>query len=405
MMTVLSDYHEFAGRHPETGTIRNALAYQGVKAPHTGEALSEALLLGISGGITFGYFTFEYSGYPPHLVLLTRNTFDPMNTLLERLAIPQEVLQTSDSHKGETNLLEVLESGRPALVWADMFSLPHNDLPYDERNWGMTPLLAYGYEDDRAYLADRANQPVVVASSDLQNARSRVKKDKFRVMVLDAPDLSRLPAAVTKGIWQCINLFVEAPPKGKRDNFGLAALQYWAKMLINTRNKNSWTRYFAPGDRMWMALAGNVTQPGAFGWVNQGMGNSAERGMYADFLDEAAIILDEPGLEEAAEQFSQSEQAWAALAMMMLPENVPLFKQARDRLALKHSLFIEQGTEALAEIKAINIQLRTLQAEISEAFPMSDAEAASLRENLASQVLEIYDLERNAIDCLQSVMA
>ena len=52
-----------------------------------------------------------------------------------------------------------------------------------------------------------------------------------------------------KGIWQCISLYTEAPPRGKKDNFGFAALQYWAKMLTNTRNKQSWERLFAPGSQ------------------------------------------------------------------------------------------------------------------------------------------------------------
>ena len=51
---------QFTGRHWETGSIHNALAVQGIKAPHTGQPYSEALLLGVSGGIAFGYFTFEY---------------------------------------------------------------------------------------------------------------------------------------------------------------------------------------------------------------------------------------------------------------------------------------------------------------------------------------------------------
>lgn len=41
----------FNGRHSETGSIHNALALQGVTAPHTGEPYSEAFLLGVSGGI------------------------------------------------------------------------------------------------------------------------------------------------------------------------------------------------------------------------------------------------------------------------------------------------------------------------------------------------------------------
>ena len=84
-MTILKDYKTFDGVHYETGTLHNILAYQGVKAPHTGKAISEALLLGVSGGITVGYFTFEYTGYLPHIALLTRNTFTPLETIFDRL--------------------------------------------------------------------------------------------------------------------------------------------------------------------------------------------------------------------------------------------------------------------------------------------------------------------------------
>jgi hypothetical protein len=100
----------FTGRHWETGSIHNALAQQGFLAPHTGKPFSEALLLGVSGGITFGYFTFEYKGFLPHLALLTRNTFDPVPTILERLGIAQDVRQTNRAETAEKNLIEVLDT-------------------------------------------------------------------------------------------------------------------------------------------------------------------------------------------------------------------------------------------------------------------------------------------------------
>ncbi|MCA9912908.1 MAG: hypothetical protein KC496_06150, partial [Anaerolineae bacterium] len=74
-MPQLPNYSEFAGRHWETGSVRNALAYQGFTAPHTNQPYSEALLMGVSGGAVFGYFFFHYEGYDPHVALLTRNTF------------------------------------------------------------------------------------------------------------------------------------------------------------------------------------------------------------------------------------------------------------------------------------------------------------------------------------------
>src|SRR5215510_8948921 len=102
---------QFNGRHYETGSIYNALALQGVKAPHTGKPYSEALLLGVSGGIAFGYFTFEYKGYLPHVAMLTRNKFSPFNTILERLGIAQDIQQTSKAEIAEKNLVSDLESG------------------------------------------------------------------------------------------------------------------------------------------------------------------------------------------------------------------------------------------------------------------------------------------------------
>jgi hypothetical protein len=404
-VVMLKDYHEFSGRHPETGTIRNALAYQGVKAPHTGEPLSEALLLGVSGGVTVGYFTFEYEGYPPHIALLTRNTFSPLDTLFERLAIPRDVLQTSDAGKAESNLCSVLEAGLPALVLVDMFSLSYNNLPYDARNWGAVPVLVYGYEQDKAYLADRANVPIIIPTSELQAARGRIKKDKFRVTSLDAPDLSRLAAAVTKGIWQCINLYTEAPPKGKRDNFGLAALRYWIAMLTNRHNKHSWWRYFPPGERLWMALAGNNIQPGAFTWIKQEPGNHAERGMYADFLNEAAVILEKPALNEAADLFRESEVEWGSLCEVLLPSNITLMKETSELLTRKQIAFREQGADALPEIKAITARLEELRKEATRHFPLTESEIITFFESLSRQVLGIQLVEHEAVLCLQAAMA
>ncbi|HLE05327.1 MAG TPA: BtrH N-terminal domain-containing protein, partial [Anaerolineales bacterium] len=313
-MPVLPRFDQFEGRHWETGSVSNALAYAGARVPQTKQRYSEALLLGISGGAAFGYFVFDYKGHDPHVALLSRNTFDPLQTLLERLAIPQDLFQTSDPKKGERNLIEVLESGRPAIVWADAFSLPYNSPAADQAIWGMLPILVYGHEDGKAYIADRSGKPLSSTADELARARARVKKDKFRVLALGAPDPKKLPGAIQKGIWQCIELFTEPPPKGTRDNFGFAAYQKWANMLTNTRNPQSWERLLAPGSRMYAALAGSEHQPGAFGWARTFPSNQVDdRKLYADFLDEAALILRKPKLKPAGEKFRASSAAWEEL--------------------------------------------------------------------------------------------
>lgn len=405
-MPVLPHYHQFGGCHWETGTIHNALAYHGVKAPHTGEPLSEALLLGISGGITVGYFHFAYEGYDPHLTLLTRNTFDPMGTILERLAIPREVLQTSNQETGTKNLIKTLESGHPAVVWADLFTLPYNDLSHDDQNWAMLPVLVYGYIDGKVYLADRSAKSIVVDADTFAKARARVKQDKFRIMVLDHPDMSRLSTAVQKGIWQCISLYTEAPPKGARDNFGFAALQKWADMLTNSRNKHSWVRLFPIGSALFNALAGDRYQPGLVGWImTWGISDGAERDAYAQFLDEAAQILNKPDLRDAANKFRQSADVWRKVAYAALPDDVPALKEARELKLQRSQLFREHGAEKLDEIQQINNRLDEIKASAAQNFPMSENEVTALRENLREHVLQILDIEKDAIEMLQAAVA
>jgi hypothetical protein len=94
-MATLTDYNQFDGHHYETGTVHNYLAFTGARAPHTRNPYSEALLLGVSGGIVTGYFTFAYKGHDPHVALLTRNSFDPFDTMLSRRGVERDVRQTN----------------------------------------------------------------------------------------------------------------------------------------------------------------------------------------------------------------------------------------------------------------------------------------------------------------------
>ena len=395
---------QFTGRHWETGSIHNALAIQDVKAPHTDQPYSEALLLGISGGIAFGYFTFEYKGYLPHVAMLTRNTFSPFTTILERLGVSQDIQQTNKVDIAEKNLIDVLESGLSPLVWADQFSLPYNDLnPKDM--WIMMPILVVEKDGNTVTIVDRSSQPFHLSMADLTKARGRVKEDRFRLMTLEAPQTSKLPAAVHKGICQTIQLFTEEPPRGARDNFGFAAYEKFAELLVNTRNKQSWERFFPAGVRMYHALAGSPSQPGAYHWVNTwGSADGAERGLYADFLDEAAQILKKPALKEAAEKFRESYVLWLQFAETLLPDDVPMLSESKKLIRQRNRLFVEQGEAALPDMKKINVRLRELLKASETDFPLSLSQAAELRAKLRELILKISAVEQQAVDLLQSAI-
>ncbi|MCI0399533.1 MAG: BtrH N-terminal domain-containing protein [Chloroflexi bacterium] len=400
-MPTLQGYRQFDGLHWETGSVRNYYDYRGVTAPHTGRPYSEAMLLGISGGIVMGYFSFAYKGYDPQARILTRNTFDPLDTLLQRLGVAQNILQTSQPERAVRNLVETLADGVPAIVWADIFSLPYNSLPMDEGMWAMFPLIVYGYEEEAntVCIADRARVPLTITPAELATARGRVKNVKHRLLTLEAPDPDKLPEAVWKGIWDCLKLYTEKPPKGSKNNFGLAAFRYWADLLTKPTQRMSWAKEFPPGEKMYAGLTW------AFWDINLfGKNGRAERDTYAEFLDEASLVLDKPALRDTAGIFRDSAQAWDALSQALLPDDVPLFKESRELMLRRRRLFLEQGNAARGEIRQINDRLATIKAAVAADFPLDEAGVAALCANLRDHVLKIHDIEQAAVTTLAAAM-
>jgi hypothetical protein len=401
-MTLLKNYDAFGGYYWQSSTIHNALAYQGYTAPHTGKPYSDALLFGISGGAAFGYFYFHYEGYDPQFNLLTRNTFNLFEPILERLGVVQHVIHTQSADKARKNLLDVLGNGEVPIVWADMFLLPYNTLEYDSHNWAMMPIVVYGYDGETAYIADRADVGLTAPADSLDAARARVKKDKFRIVTLEAPNPEKLSAAVMAGLWDCIKLYTEKPPRGSQNNFGLAGYQAWMKALTKSTDKRSWSKLLKNHAEFYAALTSAYQFSQLFG---KDSSKTAERNLFADFLEEAAQILHKPALKAIAPQFRQAGQAWCKVGLALLPDDVPALKQTRELMDKKHRLFLSQGNAALDDIRAINADLEQLKKTIGNEFPVDKSGIDSLKASVADHVQTVHDIEKEAITALREALS
>lgn len=400
-MPTLTDYRQFDGLHWETGTVRNYLDYCGATAPHTGEPYSEALLMGISGGAVMGYFVFAYQGVDPHARILTRNTFDPMETMLQRLGAESNVRQTASADRAVGNLVETLESGRPAITWADALSLAYEPHTYEFDFPHMQPVVVYGYDEeaDRVSIADRSRVPLFATTGQLAEARSKVKKMRHRVMTLALPDSDMIPEAVEAGIRDSIQLFTQKPPKGARHNFGFAAYQRWADALRKPKMRGSWDKEFPSGRKMYAGLESVFSDTHTYG--KEGF---AERDVFADFLDEAAQILDRSVLREAGKQFRESALAWRDLGKMLLPDSVASWAEARELMLENQRLFLEQGGEAYEAGQANAERLIEIRREMETDFPLSEEEVVTFREEIADQVLRISATEEPAVAAMKEAM-
>jgi hypothetical protein len=390
---MILDYHQFTGRHYETGSLHNLLCHQGYE-------LSEALLLGVSGGITVGYFSFAYEGYNPHVALLTRNTFDSFDRILGRLGMVQDVQKTTRANKATDNLRDVLTAGNPLLVWVDLFSLPYTISDRDDDMWLMIPVVVYGHDDTTVYIADRAGVPLQVPAEDFLAARGVVKKTRYQLLAVEDVNMSRLASAVEQGLHDTVHLFTgNAPVKHANKSLGSAGMTRWADCLTKRGDRQSWQKVFPPGPAMYAGLKTT------FSSIETTNGPGAERGRFADFLDEAATVIDRPALREVAAGYRELAPLWTALAEAHLPERVPLFAETRDLLRRTHTLFIERGQAAQDERERINTRLGEIRATMDDDFPLREAEAADLRAELAERVLALRDRETAQIEALREALA
>jgi hypothetical protein len=271
----------------------------------------------------------------------------------------------------------------------------------------MMPVLVHAYDGHSFYLADRSRTPLTVPVEELMAARGRVKKDRFRLATFSPPDPKKLPDAVTAGIRQCIGLYDGVgAPRGHSENFGFTGLQKWAGMLDNSRNKQSWARVFPTGADLFQALAGKTAQPGVFIWVmTWGAAPDAERGLFADFLEEAAQILNQPKFLPIAAQFHGAAAMWRRLAEDALPDTIPVLRKARELLLRQRELFIEQGQAAADMRRKIRAELEENAKLAADALDPSSESVARLKDVLRKHVLQIHDAERVAVHALKDLMS
>ncbi|HEX8229814.1 MAG TPA: BtrH N-terminal domain-containing protein [Chloroflexia bacterium] len=403
-MPTLRDYNRFEGLHPEMGTISNVLAHQGVVAPHTEEAFTEAMLLGISGGVSVLYFTFDYEGYEPHVYIgthLASPTDKPMEAVLERLGVKGHVRETTSRDRARANLIEALEEGRPVIAWAGQRGLSYNAMP-SGADPGMMPLVVYGYELDvgGVYIADRSRLPLAAGTDEFEVARAVQGSLKNRSLTLEAPPrLKNLHVAIEAGIRRCARVMLEGPEKGPRANFGLAALRKWAGLVVDTRSPKGWLGTFAPGPHLYSAFTS------CFEWIElRSSGAGAGRAMYGDFLTEAAPVLHKPHLEEAAALYRESASRWTSLARAMLPVEIPALKETRELLERKHRLFIEQGMDTLMERREIARRLEALKVEAATTFPTAENELVPFLAEIRDHILAVHDAEKAAVEAMHRAM-
>jgi hypothetical protein len=388
------------GVHPETATIAGVLANRGLLAPHTGEPLSEAMVLGVGGGLGAGYILWEFQEHTRRvLVLGFRNAWQYPARWAEktcrRLRVPAAVHETGAARKAEAELLAAVGQGVPAIAWVDQQVIGHRQLPASLAGHGGYPLTVYGVDEDAgvAFLDDRNHARLTVPLDTLAAARARIPSYRQRLLVLDAPaaelDLDGLRGAVAEGLAEQVEHLSQPS-----DSFSLPAFRKWARLLTDRRNAKAWPRVFADRGGLFDACVSiyeNVEPVGP--------GGGTLRGLYAEFLDEAAGLLGNDRLRLAAAAYRDLAVRWRALADLALPADREPFAEVRrhtDELAR----LLARGDAGRQRAAAVAGRLWAARDRWRAELPAGDADADALLAELAAAVGAVYEAETAALATL-----
>jgi hypothetical protein len=388
----------FPGNVPATTALRVLLTHAGVRAPHTHEPFSEAMLFGIAGGIGVGVFSFVYEkeNFASFFLAgrhLLHDDLEYLRQTCRRFGITPTVRESGGAKAAAKHLTECLADG-PCVAWVDLAYLPHRAAPVALSGGGYHVVTVYRVDEaaGSALIGDLADEPVSIPLPDLSQARQRIGKQKNRLLSIPpstkSPDLAGL---VREGLRSCHRGLSGEGGKGGvwMANFSLEALQRWAERLDDTKDKESWQRVFTPGPRLWNGLTS------IYNYIEHyGSGGGLCRPIFADFLTEAAQTLDRPVLFDLAERYAKLGREWSALADAALPDEVPAFREAKELIDRRSELMF--GGAPADSVRDVWRQLGELAAGARKQFPLSDAGCTALRARLRDSIAALYDAERDA---------
>lgn len=395
--TVTAKKH-VAGRQPESATLRNVLIQRDAC---TSDLCTEEILFGLGGGIGCAYWLFDmHGGHPVYIGyrIHAKEGDTPYFTLqmTEGWGATADVRHSSSPSAATKSLVKILNDGFTPIVWVEVTKLPYMFLSGHANAYHQ--VVVYGMEGDDVLVGDLGDSVIRMSMEELTEARNSNYAPKFRTVVIsEATAKPQLRETLSDRIRVTCSQMLEGLGIA---NFGLAALNKWAQMLTNTKNKKGWPNCFPGGPPLHGAMST------VFGQIElRGYGGSAFRGLYADFLDQAAGVLKKSALKKVAEQFRESEASWRAISDAALPDSIPLLKETREALTRRSVLIRKPRTTAIdKELESLRDRLKQLRERSAKELSLSKADTLDLFGAISERVLETEKIERAAFTELSSIV-
>jgi hypothetical protein len=395
-----SGYRMRGGLHPETATLANVLANQGVVSGLTSEPLTEAAILGIGGGLGAGYILWEFKSHDgPTLTLGFRNQWQYpaipgwTGKTLDRLGIEPDLHGTGGA-KGAREALDArLDVGVPVIAYVDPQSIGTWGQPEALSGYAGLVVVVFGRDADGTYLVDdRGRSPFRVSPAVMAAARGRIGSFRHRIIGLRTTPgpipADRLRAAMQAGLEDQVDHL-----RSRSDSFSLPAWRKWGRLTTDERNAKAWPRVFADGHGLFAALLSLLES--VDGQVGPWGGHLRE--MYAESLDDAAVALDNAALGDAARAWRGVADHWEELADAAVPPDLDGAAEAVEAVETLHEA-VMAGEGGRSRVSAAAATAWAIRDRYADAFPLPPDRIEAILEDLGGRIGEIYQAEVDALE-------
>lgn len=292
----MNQHPEFQHRHYahcESGVVTSLLSHAGLK-------LSEPMVFGLSGGLTFAYLPFvRINGMP----LLSYRMYPRaiIRGVAGRLGVRFRTRTYHDPREAMAELDRFMEQGRVVGLQTSVYWLPY--FPPEMRfQFNAHNLIVFGKENGEYLISDPVVDHVVrIRPDDLQKARfaKGTLAPRGYLYYPDAVPASvdlteKIPAAIRK----TVNMMLHAPLI-----FGLRGISFMADRIEGMQGRRD--------NRHIRLMLGHIVRM----QEEIGTGGGGFRFMYAAFLQEAADVMKQPAFREASARMTDAGDQWRQFAL------------------------------------------------------------------------------------------
>jgi hypothetical protein len=279
--------------HCESGVVSALLRHHGLD-------LSEPMVFGITGGLTFAFIPFikitnmpviSYRMFPGSII----------KGAVKNLDVRFETRRYRDKRKALAELTNLVNKGEIVGLQTSVYWLPY--FPPEMRfQFNAHNLIIYGREGEEFLVSDPVfDHAVRIKADDLQNARfarGTLAPKGFMYYPVTVNHSIDLQEAIKKSIKRTVHMMLYAPVPF----IGVKGIHYMGRRIekLNVRKDLRYVRLFL----------GHIVRM----QEEIGTGGGGFRFMYAAFLQEAGRLLGSVQLEEASRMMTKAGDMWRQFA-------------------------------------------------------------------------------------------